>query len=51
MTMRVKKQKKRCRHTWGAWHEGSFEDGTTQTCTKCRAVRFRGERYAYGSRR
>ena len=44
----TKAKKKVGRHTYGpmAYH-GSFEDGTYQTCTKCGATRFQGDRYAY----
>ena len=45
-----KKPKKPCRHKWGIMEEHSFEDGRYQTCTKCGAIRFYGDRYAYGSR-
>lgn len=45
-----KKRKKICRHVWGPMKQHSFEDGTYQTCDRCGAVRFKGDRYAYGSR-
>lgn len=50
--MKTKKSKKRpCRHQWGSmkYHSDS-RDGNYQTCEKCGAVRFEGDRYTYGSR-
>jgi hypothetical protein len=35
-------------HKWGPMKEHSFKDGTYQTCRVCGAIRFKGDRYAYG---
>lgn len=44
----VKKKKKGTgRHKYGPMEEHSFKDGTYQTCEKCGAIRFKGDRYSY----
>ena len=44
----MRTQQKFYRHSWGDMKShGSFEDGTYQTCARCGAVRFQGDRYAY----
>lgn len=45
--MKGKKPKRSKRHKWGPMIEHSFEDGTYQTCEKCGAVRFKGDRYSF----
>lgn len=49
MTKNSKKKSTRCRHVWGEEKADGFAD-EHRACLKCGAIRFRGERYAYGSR-
>lgn len=44
------KKKGTGRHKYGPMEEHSFKDGTYQTCEKCGAVRFKGDRYSYPRR-
>lgn len=44
------KKKPRCRHSYGPFERPSDEPTPYQVCDKCGVTRFKGERYAYGSR-
>lgn len=47
---RSKKVKPKHRHTWGPYIDHGFQDGYYQTCHYCGQLRFKGDRYSYGSR-
>lgn len=51
MKISKNKKKKTHRHKWGQLINHGWEDGTYQTCeTGCGAIKFKSERYSYGSR-
>lgn len=51
-TFRAEKCKKKVakkRHDWGSVeHHSDHRDGDYSTCKRCGAIRFLGDRYAYG---
>lgn len=48
--MKKTKKKLRCRHNYSSFKQPSDEPIPYQICDKCGVTRFKGERYAYGSR-
>ena len=49
MKTKKKQKKEKCRHRWGEMEYPS-DDLPHQVCEKCGRTKFKGERYAYGSR-